>query len=69
MDEQWQEGRGVDVASAAYLALLRLPPLYRMQVQSELCMLRDYIAGETGIDAEDVQDRHEHLASQSTTVR
>ncbi len=49
----------VDVASKAYLALLKCGPYYRTRVQDELCLLRDFIAQRTGQDAQEIQDLFE----------
>ena len=54
--------QGLDAAGAAYLALLRSGWSYRLKVQSDLCMLRDYIAAATGREAQDVQDEYEARA-------
>jgi hypothetical protein len=46
----------------AYLGLLKLPPQIRLEMQPELCLLRDAIAIDTGMKAEDVQNEFEFQA-------
>jgi len=53
---------GLEAAEAAYLALLRYIPIGskpRLEIQTELCALRNYIAKATGRDAESVQNEYE----------
>lgn len=47
---------------AAYLSLLKLPPIERARIQMALCELRDYIAEELGCEPEDVQNLFEARA-------
>ncbi len=53
---------GLDVAKAAYLAILCENGKFRLQSQRLLCQLRDYIAKATGADSEAVQDEFEELS-------
>ena len=43
----------------AYLALLKTPIVYRLEIQNELCELRDTIAEITGEDIEAIQNKFE----------
>ena len=50
------------ILQKAYLALLRLPPIQRLECQPILCELRDSIAEITGMSSEETQDKFEELA-------
>ena len=51
------------VLENAYLALLRLPLLQRLNVQSELCELRNVIAEITDKDIETIQNKFESIVA------
>lgn len=51
------------VLENVYLALLRLPILQRLRVQSELCELRDSIAQITDKDSETIQNKFESIVA------
>lgn len=60
------DNAAVDLASSVYLALLSHPhDKWRTQNQAVYCALRDFIAHETGRDAEDVQNGYEGLAREA----
>ncbi len=50
------------ILQKAYLALLRLSPLQRLEIQEILCELRDSIAEITGMSLEEAQNKFEELA-------
>ena len=53
---------GLEAAKVAYVSILLLPPVQRLDFQDVLCKLRDFIAKATGADFEDVQNEYEARA-------
>ena len=47
----------------AYVALLRTPIKFRINIQRELCQLRDFIAKATNLNAETIQNKYEAEAA------
>jgi len=52
---------GLEAGIAAYKALLRTSGAFRVGIQEELCLLRDFIAKATNCSDEDTQNKYEEM--------